>query len=50
MWVGRSQVSSSRESRDPIDQVRKIILEHSFLTDKELKDLDKKVEHSLSVR
>ena len=37
------QVVEQRQSRDPIEYVRKLILDHSFMTEKELKELDKHI-------
>jgi pyruvate dehydrogenase E1 component alpha subunit len=39
----RDEVSAARESRDPIDFTKKLLLEHSFVTEKELKELDKEI-------
>lgn len=36
-----------RQSRDPIDYVRKLLIEHSFLTEKELKEMDKEIKKTV---
>jgi pyruvate dehydrogenase E1 component alpha subunit len=43
VYRSRDEVVAARESRDPIEFVKKLLLEHSFLTDKELKELDKQI-------
>mmetsp|Transcript_368 Transcript_368/g.489 ORF Transcript_368/g.489 Transcript_368/m.489 type:complete len:153 (-) Transcript_368:291-749(-) len=43
VYRSRDEVTEQRQSRDPIDFVRRLILENSFMTDKELKELDKEI-------
>ena len=34
---------AARESRDPIEMVKKMILDHGFLSEKEIKEIEKQV-------
>mmetsp|Transcript_5056 Transcript_5056/g.6422 ORF Transcript_5056/g.6422 Transcript_5056/m.6422 type:complete len:400 (+) Transcript_5056:20-1219(+) len=43
VYRSRDEVSSVRQTRDPIEFTKKLILEHSFMTEKELKELDKEI-------
>jgi len=47
VYRSRDEVVAARESRDPIDYVRKLLLDHSFMTDKELKEVDKEVKKAV---
>lgn len=47
VYRSRDEVTSMRQTRDPIDYVRKLILEHNFLTEKELKELDKSIKKTV---
>lgn len=43
----RDEIARSRETRDPIEFVKKLLLEHSFLTEKEIKEMDKAVKKAV---
>jgi pyruvate dehydrogenase E1 component alpha subunit len=43
VYRSRDEVVAQRESRDPIDYVKKLLLDHEFYTEKELKEIEKEV-------
>jgi pyruvate dehydrogenase E1 component alpha subunit len=47
VYRSRDEVVAARESRDPIDHVRKLLLDHSFVTEKELKEVDKEIKKAV---
>jgi len=47
VYRSRDEVVAARETRDPIEYVKKLLVEHSFMTEKELKEVDKEVKKSV---
>jgi pyruvate dehydrogenase E1 component alpha subunit len=43
----REEVGSVRQSRDPIEYVKKVILDNSFATEAEIKDIEKNIRNSV---
>eukprot|EP00613_Pedinella_sp_CCMP2098_P010955 CAMPEP_0171643456 /NCGR_PEP_ID=MMETSP0990-20121206/32685_1 /TAXON_ID=483369 /ORGANISM="non described non described, Strain CCMP2098" /LENGTH=384 /DNA_ID=CAMNT_0012219119 /DNA_START=110 /DNA_END=1264 /DNA_ORIENTATION=+ len=43
VYRSRDEVTAQRKSRDPIDSVKTLLLEHEFYTEKELKEIEKEV-------
>lgn len=43
----RDEIKDYREKRDPIEKVRKMLLDNSFATEKELKDIEKAIRKQL---
>ena len=46
-YRNRDEVARSRETRDPIEYVKKLLLDHGFCTEKEIKEMDKAIKKSV---
>ena len=44
----REEVQETRENRDPIERIRKLLLSRKYITEEKIKDLDKKIRNEVS--
>ena len=44
----REEVQETRENRDPIERIRALLLSRKYITEEEIKELDKKLRNEVS--
>ena len=47
-YRSREEIANVRKERDPIEKVKKWIVENNFATDKELKEIDRKIKNEIN--
>ena len=47
-YRSREEVQETRENRDPIERIRALILKMKYLSEDEIKDLDKKIREKVA--